>query len=278
MEENQEIVEEIIVDNDEIVGGVTENVTEQIPMELEQEETQTEFTDSSNIKNRDKENGKLFTQEEVNSLMSKRVERERRKYEKEFNPLINTLKAGGFDGSNATELADMIKESYQSQGIQLPSYTDGLTEREQQALAQIDAEEIIELGENAMQERFTELYNNPNKTAREEQEMYLIGKEHSTRLAKRELLELGAEPDKVLNDNKFKEFASKWASNVPVKEIYQAYRKINDTKIQQAVTSGSVKNNDNVGETFTQSKIDQMSPQELMKYWDNPEFRKIAGL
>lgn len=275
MEENQEIVEETIVDNDETVGEVIEDVAEEAVNE-EQEEKKFEFTDSiSDEKAQNPE--KLFTQEEVDLLMSKRVQRERRKFEKEFNPLINTLKAGGFDGDDPIELTNRIQESYKNQGIQLPSYTDGLTERESKALAKADADEVIELGENAMQERFTELYNKANRSIREEQEMYLIGREHSTRLAKRDLLELGAEPDKVLNDDKFKQFASKWAGNVPIKEIYQAYKKINNT-VQQVVTSGSVKNNDNIGEKFTQSKIDQMSPQELMKYWNDPEFRKIAGL
>ena len=108
--------------------------------------------------------------------------------------------------------------------------------------------------------------------------MHLISQEHSKRTAKKDLLELGADPDKVLNDSKFKDFAKKWSSDVSIKEIYQAYCKLNGIPVQKPASAGSVKNNESETSKYTQAKIDNMTPEEMARAWDDPEFRKIAGL
>lgn len=283
MEEENIVVVETTEDANDIVEEVaeesetTEEEKGEIVEEIELNDTSIEENEQKkSLKELLKENPKF--QEEFNEMFSKRFSREKRKMESNYNPLINTLKAGGYESDNPIEIAERIKESYEAQGISIPSYDSGLSEREQKALAKVDADEVIELGEDVMRERFTELYNKPNRSKREEEEMYLIGRENSIRLAKRDLLEIGADPDKVLNDSKFKEFASKMAANVPIKDIYQLYTKVNVGQTQKIPSAGSVKNNNNSGEKFTQSKLDNMTPQELEKYWDDPEFRKIAGL
>lgn len=283
MEEENIVVKETTEDTNDIVEEVVEEEAtneeekEDIVDEIELNDTSIEDNEQKkSLKDLLKENPEF--QDEFNEMFSKRFSREKRKLESNYNPLINTLKAGGYESDDPIEIAEKIKESYESQGISIPAYDTGLSEREQKALAKVDAEEIIELGEDVMRERFNELYYKPNRTKREEEEMYLIGKENSIRLAKRDLLELGADPDKILNDSKFKEFASKMASNVPIKDIYQLYTKVNGGHTQKVPSAGSVKNNNNNSEKFTQAKIDNMTPQDLEKYWYDPEFRKIAGL
>lgn len=279
MEENQEIVEEAIVDNDVNVGEVQEEQTSNEVVE------EVEFTDGSSEDNSvdnstqvQEKQPKTYTEEEYQRAIDKIIARERSRYEKKINPLVNTLKAGGFRADDISTLTNDIRKSYEEQGINIPKYDQMLTEKEQKALARVDAEEVIELGEETMKQTFAELYAKPERSVREEELMYLISQEHSKRMARKDLLELGAEPDKVLNDSKFKEFASKWASNVPVKEIYQAYKKLNDKPVQKPASAGSVKNNESEASKFTQAKLDNMTPQEMAKYWDDPEFRKIAGL
>lgn len=279
MEENLEVVEETTVDNDVNVGEVQEEQTSNEEVE------EIEFTDGSSEESLEDnstevkvEQPKTYTEEEYQRAIDKIIARERSKYEKKINPLVNTLKAGGFKADDISTLTNDIRKSYEEQGINIPKYEQVLTEREQKALARADAEEVIELGEETMKQTFAELYANPNRSIREEELMYLISQEHSKRMAQKDLLELGADPDKVLNDSKFKDFASKWASNVPVKEIYQAYKKLNDKPVQKPASAGSVKNNESETSKFTQAKLDNMSPQEMAKYWDDPEFRKIAGL
>lgn len=279
MEENLEVVEETTVDNDVNVGEVQEEQTSnEIVEEIEFTDGGSEESLEDNSTEVQVEQPKTYTEEEYQRAIDKIIARERSRYEKKINPLVNTLKAGGFKADDISTLTNDIRKSYEEQGINIPKYEQTLTEREQKALARVDAEEVIELGEETMKQTFAELYAKPERSIREEELMYLISQEHSKRMARKDLLELGAEPDKVLNDSKFKEFASKWASNVPVKEIYQAYKKLNNKPVQKPASAGSVKNNENETNKFTQAKIDNMSYEEMAKYWDDPEFRKIAGL
>jgi len=277
----EEIVEEAIVDNDVNVGEVQE---EQSLNEVEEiSSTNEDLEDSSEVvavegDSNHAEEPKTYTEEEYQRAINKIIARERSKYEKQINPLINTLKAGGFEEDSIPALTNSLQKSYENQGINIPKYDQMLTEKEQKALARADAEEVIELGEEVMRQTFAELYAKQDRSVREEELMYLISKEHSKRTAKKDLLELGADPDKVLNDSKFKDFARKWSSDVSVKEIYQAYKKLNDKPVQKPASAGSVKNNESETSKFTQAKLDNMTPQEMAKLWDDPEFRKIAGL
>ncbi len=276
MEENEEIVEETIVDNDVNVGEVQEEQgeieTSNEDLEVAQDDPVEETTEEP------VEEPRTYTEEEYQRAINKIIARERSKYEKQINPLINTLKAGGFEEDTIPELTNSLQKSYENQGINIPKYDQMLTEKEQKALAKADAEEVIDLGEEVMRQTFAELYSKPDRSVREEELMYLISQEHSKRMAKKDLLELGADPDKVLNDSKFKDFASKWSNNVSVKEIYQAYTKLNNKPVQRPASAGSVKNNESETSKYTQAKLDNMTAQEIAKIWDDPEFRKIAGL
>lgn len=273
MEENEEIVEETIVDNDVNVGEVQEEQEVEIETSNEELEVAQDEPIEEPI-----EQPRTYTEEEYQRAINKIIARERSKYEKQINPLINTLKAGGFEEDDIPALTNSLQKSYENQGINIPKYDQMLTEKEQKALAKADAEEVIDLGEEVMRQTFAELYSKPDKSVREEELMYLISQEHSKRMAKKDLLELGADPDKVLNDSKFKDFARKWANDVSVKEIYQAYTKLNNKPVQRPASAGSVKNNESETSKYTQAKLDNMTPQEMAKAWDDPEFRKIAGL
>lgn len=274
MEKENIVVEETAVDNDVNVGEeVTEEVTIDFDSAGDNPSEEIETTSASV-----EEPVKTFTQEELDEIIEKRLRREREKVEKNYKPLVNTLKAGGFNSDDPFELENIIRKSYEEQGIEIPINENRLSEKEQKALAKVNAEEIIELGESVMRERFIELYSKEKRSTREEEEMFLIGRENSSRMAKKDLLELGADPDKVLNDKNFMSFASKMAPNVSVKEIYQLYKRINGEQSKTVPSAGSVKDNNNQSDKFTQSKIDNMTPQELIKFWDDPEFRKIAKL
>lgn len=281
MENEQGVVEETIVDNDVTVGNDEINEIEEISND---EEIDVELTDSSEeideqpVESDIDEQPKVYTEDQYQKAINKIIARERSRSDKKIAPLVQMLKAGGFESEDPSVLANELRDSYKEQGVDIPDYYNSLSEREQKALAKVDADEVIEIGEEAMRERFAELYNKQDRTVRETEEMYLIGQEHSKRLAKKDLLELGANPDKVLNDEEFKKFAQKFASNVSVKEIYQYYQKTNGTNVSKPASAGSVKNNESIGAKFTQSKIDQMTPQEMAKYWDDPEFRKVVGL
>ena len=156
---------------------------------------------------------------------------------------METLKAVGFDGATPLEINEKLRKSYKEQGVELPEYQQKLSEREQKALAKIDADEVIELGEQAMQDRFGELYRKykeNNISVREQEEMELIGKEHSIRMAKKDLLSIGANPN-VVESDKFKNFARRYADNIPIKEIYEDYKEKYGDKPVKPASAGSVR-------------------------------------
>ncbi len=275
MEENESIVEETIVDNDETVGNVEveqENVQDN---QQEQSEAVVDTTTNStqevqSEESEPKSHSRMYTEEEYQRAINKIIARERGNKEKEINPLLATLKAVGFDGKTPQEVNQKLRQNYKDQGVNLPDYKENMSEREQKALAKLDADEVIELGEQAMQERFGELYRKykeNNISIREQEEMNLIGKAHSIRLAKKELLSVGADPN-IVESDKFKKFAQRYADNVSVKEIYEDYKEKYGVKPSKPASAGSVKTT----HSEAQTNYNEMSNEDFEK-----ELQSVIG-
>lgn len=277
MEENEDVVEETIVDNDETVGNIE---TEQQEIQTEEQQGQakeveiTEGESDSTEENQgqepEKQHSRMYTEEEYQKAINKIIARERGNKEKEINPLLATLKAVGFDGKTPQEVNQKLRQNYKEQGVEIPEYHESMSEREQKALAKLDAEEVIELGEQAMQDRFGELYQKykqNNISVREQEEMNLIGKAHSIRLAKKELLSVGADPN-IVDSDKFKKFAQRYADNVSVKEIYEDYKEKYGVKPTKPASAGSVKTT----HSEAQVNYNEMSNEDFEK-----ELQKVIG-
>lgn len=277
MEENENVVEETIVDNDETVGNIE---TEQQEIQTEEQQGQakeveiTEGESDSTEENQgqepEKQHSRMYTEEEYQKAINKIIARERGNKEKEINPLLATLKAVGFDGKTPQEVNQKLRQNYKDQGVDLPEYQESMSEREQKALAKLDADEVIELGEQAMQERFGELYQKykqNNISVREQEEMNLIGKAHSVRLAKKELLSVGADPN-IVESDKFKKFAQRYADNISIKEIYEDYKEKYGVKPTKPASAGSVKTT----HSEAQVNYNEMSNEDFEK-----ELQKVIG-
>lgn len=272
MEENQEIVEETIVDNDEIVGNIETEQDESVAEEQSEEieDTETSIEEEPEQKSEQDTHSRVYTEEEYQKAINKIIARERGQKEKEITPLLETLKAVGFEGKTPLEVNQKLRENYKEQGVELPEYSEKMPEREQRALARLDAEEIIELGEQAMQERFGELYKKykeNNISIREEEEMNLIGKAHSIKTAKKELLTIGADPN-IVESDKFKKFAQRYASNISIKEIYEDYKEKYGVKPTKPASAGSVKTT----HSETQVNYNEMSNEDFER-----ELQKVIG-
>ena len=275
MEENQNIVEETIVDNDETVGNI-ETGQEIVTEEQWTEEVEvTDNTDDSTQEDQGQEpeqkpHSRMYTEEEYQKAINKIIARERGNKEKEINPLLATLKAVGFDGKTPQEVNQKLRQNYKDQGVEIPEYHENMSEREQKALAKLDADEVIELGDQAMQERFGELYQKykqNNISVREQEEMNLIGKAHSIRLAKKELLSVGADPN-IVESDKFKKFAQRYADNISIKEIYEDYKTKYGVKPTKPASAGSVKTT----HSEAQVNYNEMSNEDFEK-----ELQKVLG-
>lgn len=276
MDGNENVVEETIVDNDETVGNIETEQEEAVTEEQETEEVEvTDNTDDSTQEEQGQEpaqkpHSRMYTEEEYQRAINKIIARERGNKEKEINPLLATLKAVGFDGKTPQEINQKLRQNYKDQGVEIPEYHENMSEREQKALAKLDADEVIELGEQAMQDRFGELYQKykqNNISVREQEEMNLIGKAHSIRLAKKELLSVGADPN-IVESDKFKKFAQRYADNISIKEIYEDYKTKYGVKPTKPASAGSVKTT----HSEAQVNYNEMSNEDFEK-----ELQKVIG-
>ena len=220
---NQKIGKEIVMENNENFVEQTENV-----------EQTTEETVVEPIK--------TFTQEEMNAAVGRAKARERAKVEKQYNreygELMEVLEAGtGKKGVG--ELKDTFSNFYEKKGIKInkkPNYSA----EDIEVLAKAEAAEFINAGyEDVVEEvdRLTELGAN-GMNAREKALFKVLAEHRQNAERIRELSGIGVTED-VYNSAEFKDFASKFNSNTPIKDVYDIYRKTQPKK--EIKTMGSMK-------------------------------------
>jgi len=228
--------------------------------------------DADNNAEEEKEEVKMFTQEDVDKIVKNRLARKEREYQKELskykdtdNVLRTTLKLNEGDDTNTK-----LREYYESEGIKLPNrYEPGLSSREIEALANIDADDIIAEGYDAMVEEANRLaakkYENLNE--RERVVFNKLAETLTNENNKRELLKLGAK-EELLSDKNFNEFRKKFNSNVPIKDVYSLYKQtLPKSKVENP---GSMKN-DKVNQPktiFTDEEIAKMTDEEIDANWE----------
>lgn len=214
-------------------------------------------------------------QEEYNSMLKTRLDREDKKHQKELskyrdteNVLRTTLKLKDGDDTNAK-----LREYYEAEGVKLPeAIKPGLSSGEIEAIAKYNANLIIESGTEEMNKEANRLanigYNNLNESEK------IIFNTLCERLTedknKEELLKIGASED-LLKDKSFVDFKSKFNSNVPMKEIYEMYVSKNNKKTVKE-NPGSMKNSDVslVKDYYTEEEIAKLTDEQLddPKIWE----------
>ena len=214
-------------------------------------------------------------QEEYNSMLKTRLDREDKKYQKELskyrdteNVLRTTLNLKEGDDTNTK-----LREYYEAEGVKLPeAIKPGLSTGEIEALAKYNAEQIIASGYDEMKDEANRLanigYNNLNDSEK------IVFNTLCERLTedknKEELLKIGAKED-LLHDKSFVDFKNKFNSNVPMKDIYDMYIKTNKEKTAKE-NPGSMKNSDvsAVKDFYTMEEIQKLSDEQLddPKIWE----------
>ncbi len=197
---------------------------------------------TENVEQTTEQTPKMFTQDEVNDIVGRSKARERAKiekqYKREYGELVDVLRAGT-GKSNVEELTDTFTEFYAKKGIQVqkPSYTD----KDIEVLAKAEADDIIRGGyEDVVEEvdRLTDI-GFENMTAREKKVFKTLAEYRQSAETGRELGKIGVTED-VYNSAEFKEFKSKFNSNIPVTDVYDIYRKTQPKKDIKPM--GSMKN------------------------------------
>lgn len=214
-------------------------------------------------------------QEEYNTMLKTRLDREDRKHQKELakyldteNVLRTTLNLQEGDDTNTK-----LREFYEADGVKLPEpIKEGLSQREIERLAIGDAEDIIADGYDAIKEEAERLANigYTNLNNRDKVVFNKLAETLTNENNKRELLKLGAK-EELLNDKKFIEFKSQFNYNVPIKNIYEMYIKENKQETVKE-NPGSMKNNDvtTVKDYYTPEEISKLTDEQLEdpKIWE----------
>jgi len=265
---------------EEIDGIIAEEVIENVEdtsVNETVELTNTEDVDTSENVEVKEEPQKTFTQEQIDKIVEGRINREKREHQKElskYKSLANTLQVGMGENDLDT-LQNNMKKYYKEQGIEIPEDKPYESERDQVILAKEDAKEIMELGLDEMEKEANKIAIKPREQ-RSIRENTIFNELCSKLVMKKSEIELekkGIDP-RVLKDDSFKKFASKFSSNTPVLEIHEMYSKINHT-IEKPKSTGSVKTSPNesaIKEFYTPEEASKFT----MKDYDNPKLMKAV--
>jgi len=233
MEENENLVEQ------------TENV------EQTTEETVTETP-------------KMFTQDEVNEIVGKRVARNeariRKEYDRKYGNLTEVLKAGTGKES-VEEVTDTLTKFYQSKGIKIPERPT-YSETDNRRLAKAEADEIISAGFEEVVDEVDRLMSigADNMTPREKMVFKALAEHRQSVERSRELAQIGV-TEEVYNSNEFQSFMGQFNPNTPIGDIYKMYVQMQPKK--EIKTMGSMKQGQNTGVK------DYYSPEEIERLTDD---------
>ena len=214
---------------------------------------------------------KTYTQEEVDAIVGKRLARKeariRKEYDRKYGDLEGVLKAG-MDKEDIGEITEDLRDFYgNKKGIKMPSKID-YSEADIEMLARAEADDIIRGGyEDAVEEvdRLTDI-GYADMTAREKAVFKVLAEYVDKEERKKELSSIGV-TEEVYESAEFKDFASKFNSNIPIKDVYEIYRKTQPKKNIKPM--GSMKQGQDTGvkDYYTPEEIERLTEEDL----DNPK-------
>ena len=198
---------------------------------------------TENVEQTTEETPKMYTQDEVNEIVGKRIARKeakiRKEYDSKYGRLEEVLKAGTGKES-VEELNDTFEQFYAKRGIVIPQKPN-YSAQDIEVLAKADAEDIIRSGYEEVVEEVDRLAQKgaANMTPREKALFKTLAEHRQSTERGRELSQIGVTED-VYNSKEFRDFASKFNANTPVKDVFDIYRKTQPQK--EFKLMGSMKN------------------------------------
>lgn len=241
---------------EEEIGKVTEEVTENTDAQAVEEFgegielTDTAETEKETVEETKEEQpkGRFMTDEEIDNLVMKKVNRRMAKLEAQkekelsvYKDTENVLKSA-LGANNIDEANKKLREYYTAEGVKLPDvYKPGLTSREVEVLAKADAQDFIDDGYESMLNEANRLAAKEYKNLNERERIVFntLAEKLTQEDNKRNLLKLGATED-ILDDKDFIDFKNQFNSKTPIGDIYNLYLKTQDSKTKP-VAMGSMK-------------------------------------
>lgn len=216
---------------------------------------------------------KTYTQEDVDRMVKEKLDevlpskiarkeaKIRKEYDRKYGELEGVLKAGT-GKQDVGELTDTFKQFYAQKGIKIPAKTD-YTAEDIEVLAKAEADDIIAGGYDDVVEETDRLADigYDNMTAREKRVFKTLAEHRQKVERSKELGKMGVTED-VYDSAEFKEFASKFNSNIPITDVYDIYRKTQPRK--EFTPMGSMKQaNRAVKDYYTQEEIERLTEEDL---------------
>ena len=202
---------------------------------------------AENVEQTTEETPKMYTEDElnakVNDIVGKRIARKeakiRKEYDRKYGGLESVLRAGTGKES-VEEMTDTFRDFYQKKGFTMPT-TPTYSDADTAVLARAEADDIISAGYDEVVEEVERLsaLGVENMTAREKEVFRVLANHRHKAETAKSLAEIGVTED-VIESEDFKSFSAKFNPAVPVKEVYDLYRKSQPGK--DIKTMGSMKN------------------------------------
>lgn len=237
----------------------------------EEEILETEVTEEAvteNVEQTTEETPQLFTREQMeahaNEVAGKRAARVeakvRREFERKYGRLEEVLKAGTGEESLERVTASM-EDFYKGKGVTMPH--SGYSQRDLQILANADAQEIIDAGDEEVAEEMERLgkMGIANMSDRDKIVYRALGEHRTTAERGKALAEIGV-PESVYNSKEFKAFAKQFQVDVPITKVYQMYESATGTEKPEPI--GSMKNKGRPEEKtyYSPEDYDKLTPEE----------------
>lgn len=263
----------------EPVTDVTENTDAQAVEDVEEGIELTDTTsneETKEVKQYTDEEIERIVNERVNNILPTKIEREKRKIEKDYREKLSkyeeteSILSAGLGTKDIMESNKKMREFYKEQGIDIPAYQKPrYSEEDERALGELDAKKIISLGFDEMQEEANNLASigTDKMTPRQKVMFTTLASELTYQKQRKELAQIGVK-EEILNNSEFKEFASQFNSKTPIKNVYEIYTKMKPQKQYEPI--GSMKNNKQVEKKdyFTDDEIAKMTDKELEENWE----------
>lgn len=269
--------------NEEFVEETTENVDAQTTEENEEAEEETEVseeTDTEEVEEPVEEETeevkpeaekKLYTDEELDEIIARKLSRQQRKLERKYKDKYSRLEAvvnAGLGTSNIEDATNKLTEFYQENGVNIPD-APRYSEDDIRLLANAEADEFIKnCTYKELVDEVDDLANIPTEqlTERDKIVFLKLADERKKREEESAVLELGITKDKLEAED-FKNFSSKLNSELPIKEKYELFLKLNPRKETKKIGSMKSGAQSKVKDFYTADEISRLTEEEL----DNPE-------
>ena len=276
MEDNKELVEE---STENVEAQTTEENEEAEETEVSEETLETEENeepveeDAEEVKESAE---KRYTDAELDEIIARKLSRQKRKLEREYKnkySRLETVVNAGLGTSDIEEATNKLTEFYEENGVNIPD-TPRYSEEDTKLLANAEADEFIKnCTYKELVEEVDDLASIPMEqlTERDKIVFLKLADERKKREEESAVLELGISKDKLEAED-FKKFSSKLNSELPIKEKYELFLKLNPRKETKKIGSMKSGAQSKVKDFYTADEISRLTDEEL----DNPEVWKAV--